>query len=670
MIGERYASWVVGISLGIGFLVVLDRLQIPYFLFYPRTTQTIIISSFYDYYFFLVSTICVPWTLVFCGIRPSIVICSGALSVWAVSFVLAVINESFVVPILYATVIFAAVLRVFRSDSRSRTLAEILPSAIGIFALVEWSSICYWISAAVNPHAVVGAASQELDANLTFFLYPAAIPLMLLLLFSWIWAPLIPRLSRPKARIVVRYRPSPPKPDSRMIIASLDLILITAIIVFFYPYLAGQSWIVGQDAYWRYIDPVNSLVSLSASQALNTSASHGVYVLFLYLIQSLTGIGASSIVKYAPLALAFATAAAVLFSTLRGRWSFQLATLSSISTLLWFPTTLGIYVDIQANWLALFFWLVFLGIYFANVEGKFLRYIIMAVLSFVILLVHPWTWGVFVTTLLFTAVISRHSTWSKHCVRAVVASLVLALPMGIAAYSLSRSLRSDLTNTIQLYVSGPANPVALLRFGDALTSLSYNLGPILSPILLLLCLVGAYVLARRRDFTANYLIAWTIAWCIGSILIAPTGLNPTNAGLNETGLWRMLYISPLPFFLALGMEKCVSICRQPVSDVSLAGLVSRVVPVLSILSFAIVGMGLFAISDANLRLLLVGLALLVALMFVLRFPNSRCLEALVMSVLVLVLLNAAFRTLFPLLLDPHNIFSSAVQGPSVPVPGR
>src|SRR5208282_4915526 len=128
-------------------------------------------------------------------------------------------------------------------------------------------------------------------------------------------------------------RPSPRKPDRRMIVAVLDLCAIIAIIVFFYPYLAGQTWIVGQDAYWRYITPVNSLVGLTTSQAFNTSSSHGVYVVFLYLIQSATGLSSVSIVKYAPLVLAFCTATAAFFAASRGGWNFQLAILTSISTL-------------------------------------------------------------------------------------------------------------------------------------------------------------------------------------------------------------------------------------------------------------------------------------------------------------------------------------------------
>jgi len=667
----RYANWVTGISLGIGLMVVLNQLQIPYYLFYPRTTQTILISSNYDYYIFLLSSISVPWAILSYRRRFARPVSLGIVSIWAISLVLAVMNEPSALAILYAIVICAAILAVFRSDARRYALAQILLSALTIFVLVEWSSICFWIQAAVDPRSGFGILSQALEANLTFFLYPLAIPMMLLLLFSWFWIPLISRLFRPKARLKIRYRPSPQKPDLRMIIAALDLCAIIALIVFFYPYLAGQSWVAGQDAYWIYIDPVNGLVGLLPSQAFSTSASHGAYVIFLYLIQSATGVGVASIVKYAPLALAFGTGSAVLFATLSGGWGFRSAILTSICTLLWLPTTIGIYVDIQANWLALFFWMVFLAVYFANSKAKVATYLILAVLSLVILLVHPWTWGVFATTLLLTAIISRKTAWSQHSLRTLVAALVLAIPLGTVGYSFSPSVRYDLTNTIQLYVSGPINPSSLLTFGDALANTFYNLGPALSPSILLLCLVGAYALARRRDITANYLLAWTAVWFIGSILVAPSGIHPTNPGLNETGLWRMLYISPLPFFLALGMEKCVSIAKRPASTVNVTSSLSlsRVIPVLSMLPLLTAGLALFLFSDANIRLLVVALALVLALLLIVRLQNYGCLEVVILSVLVMLVFNAAFRTLFPLALDPHNIFSSPPTGP-LPGSGR
>jgi hypothetical protein len=654
----KLLHWLIGISLSIGLLVLLNQLQIPYYLYYPRTTQTILISPSYDYYLFLISTISLPWTFAASWKRFSTPVSIGTVAVWTVSIALAILNQPAAVPILYAAMICAAALNVLRSESRRVAITEILSSTLSIFVLVEWASLFYWVSAALNPQARVGGLSEQLEANLTFFLYPLAIPIMLLLLFSWLWVPLIPRLPRFKSRLLVRYQPSPQKPGPRTIVAALDLFAIIAIIVFFYTYLAGQAWVVGEDTFWRYIQPLNALVGLTPSQAFNTSASHGVYVMFLYLIQSATGISPISIVKYAPLVLAFCTATAVFFAAQRGGWNFQLAILTSISTLLWMPTTLGIYVAIQANWVALLFWMIFLAIYFADSEPRIATYVILAVLSLIILIVHPWTWGVFATTLLLTGVLSRQSPWSRHSARTIVASLILALPVGVAAYALSPSLSSDFLNTIQLYISGPVNPITLLTFGAALANMFATLGPVLSPAILLLCLVGAYVLSRRRGITANYLIAWIVAWCVGSILVAPSGFNYTTPGLGESGLWRMLYVSPLPFLLALGMEKCLSIAKQPITIESSKGILFRVVPLLSMAPFVAAGAGLFMIWDVNVRLVLVAAALIVALFLVVSLPKYRSLDFLIVSVLALLLFNAAFRSLYPLVLDPHNIFTS------------
>jgi len=656
----KVLHWVTGVGLGIGLLVLLNQLQIPYFLYFPRTTQTMLISNSYDYYLFLILTISVPWTFAVSWKRFSTTVSMGTIAVWAVSIALAILNQPASVPILYAAVVCAAALNVLRSEARRVAVTEILRTTLSIFALVEWLSLFYWISAALNPQTRGADLSQQLEANLTFFLYPLAVPIVLLLLFAWLWVPLIPRLPRLRSQLVVRYQPSPQKPSLRTIVAALDLFAIVSIIVFFYTYLAGQTWVVGQDSFWRYIDPLNALAGLTPSQAFNTSTTHGVYVVFLYLIQSATGLGPVSIVKYAPLVLTFCTATASFFAALRGGWNFQLATLTSISTLLWMPTILGIYVAIQANWAALLFWMVFLAIYFANSRANISTYVILAVLSLIILVVHPWTWGVFASTLFLTAILSRQSTWSGHCARALVAALILALPVGVAAYSLSPSLRSDFLGTIQLYISGPVNPISLLSFGDALANMFANLGPVLSPTILLLSLVGAYDLSRRRGITANYLTAWIAAWCVGSILVAPSGFFPGNPGLSQTGLWRMIFVSPLPFLLALGMEKCLSISKQPMISESSKSVLFRVVPLLSTAPLIAAGAGLFMIWDPNIRLLIVVAALILMLPFTVSFRNYRTLDALIVLVLALLLLNAAFRSLFPLVLDPHNIFSTPV----------
>ena len=120
----------------------------------------------------------------------------------------------------------------------------------------------------------------------------------------------------------------------------------------------------------------------------------------------------------------------------------------------------------------------------------------------------------------------------------------------------------------------------------------------------------------------------------------------------------MLYISPLPFFLALGMERCLTIAKRLVAPVYSTGILQRVLPVLSMAPFLAVGSGLFIFWESDVRLLLVAVALAFALLLILKLQNYRSLEVIIVSLLILLLFNAAFRTLFPLVLDPHNIFTN------------
>jgi hypothetical protein len=120
----------------------------------------------------------------------------------------------------------------------------------------------------------------------------------------------------------------------------------------------------------------------------------------------------------------------------------------------------------------------------------------------------------------------------------------------------------------------------------------------------------------------------------------------------------MLYVSPLPFLLALGMGKCLSITKRPITPESPKGVPSRVVPLLSTAPFVAAGAGLFMFWDPNVRLVIVAAVLILVLPFLVSLPKYRTLDALIVSVLALLLFNAAFRSLYPLVLDPHNIFSS------------
>ena len=63
-----------------------------------------------------------------------------------------------------------------------------------------------------------------------------------------------------------------------------DLVPVLAIasicvLVGFYPYFHDPPWLVGTDAYWRYSDPLDRIVSTGDSNALSAAANerHGLY---------------------------------------------------------------------------------------------------------------------------------------------------------------------------------------------------------------------------------------------------------------------------------------------------------------------------------------------------------------------------------------------------------
>jgi hypothetical protein len=660
-IQTKIIRWLLGVSLGIGLLVLLNQFQIPYYLYYPRTTQTVLVSDSYDFYIFLITSASVPLTLAFLSRKISISGKLGLAAVWAVSLALTMTGQpgAFAVFSLYVCVICAAALNLFSGHLERSAFAEIFPSTLVIFLLVEFSALFYWPTAALNPLGRFGVQSEQLEANLTFALYSLAIVMLLLLLFSWLWIPLVQRFTRPRKHIVVRYEPTVNKWSWRPIAASLDLFAIISIIIFFYPYLAGQGWVVGVDSHVIYLDPLNALLSLPPSQALSASHAHnGAVLLALYLIERATNIGSFTLVKYAPLIFAFATASAVFFATLRGGWNLQLSLITSVCVLLWLPTTLGIYAGLQANWVALLSWMLFLITYFAKREWTVWNYIVAGLLSNVIFVVHPWTWGVFIATLLLTTLIAWRSGLRKRCLQGLLAALIITIPVGIAAYAFLPSLGPDLGKTIQLYSSTVLNPSSLLTFGGAMLELFYNWGSFLSPAILLLSLVGAYSLSRRRGLVSNYLLAWIVAWCVGSILIAPVDYNPVNVGFSETGLWRMLYVSPLPFLLALGVGKGVEFSKFLEAGIRSEAVRARVLQLSMVAPYAAFGAGLFVFWDTAIRFLIVSFALIFLFLLTIRFPRYHSFSALVVVFLVLLILNAAFRSLFPLLLDPHNLFSA------------
>jgi len=124
----------------------------------------------------------------------------------------------------------------------------------------------------------------------------------------------------------------------------------------------------------------------------------------------------------------------------------------------------------------------------------------------------------------------------------------------------------------------------------------------LSPLLLVLSILGVVALANRCDRLSLIVLAWIVAACATNVLAAPMGYNPLDATRGETQIFRAMFLTPFQVPAAIGLLSLKSALNGRLGCSRRAGLV-------------------------------VGLA--VALLF-------------------LAIVNGAFRALFPLLTDPHN----------------
>ena len=575
--------------------------------------------------------------------------------------ILLLINLTYGIPIVYLAVIILALVasaRLAEGEERRTTVAYLVVGAMTIFAMIECASIYYWVTSAVSPRGLFGVASQDLETALTYSAYPAAPALLLIILFSWVWIPIVTWARcnlRNKSLAPTNAPKQTERMNGRLFTASLGLLAILSILVFSFLYVAGRTWIVGVDSIWRYLKPLNSLSGQTVLQAVLASLriGHGVYLVVLYAVKSGTGISSFAIVKFAPLILTFCTSSFALLA-FRSTRSNSLALMSAISAIMWLPTSLGIFGGIQANWLAYALWMLFLASYLNGSDRlRVVRFIAQSLLSVGILMLHPWTWGVFLATVIVATLLSvRRLTDLRRGVTGVLSVVWLAIPIALGVFIYLPGIRADIANAFSLYSSSLLHPNVMFKFFGAWSEMWREWSSFLSPTLIIIALVGAFALAELDGDTKRYVLAWVAIWCVGSLLAAPLGYNPAKLATSQTQLWRMLYVSPLPILLALGIKKFVDLLGR--LEIPLSGGISWAQPTLLSAVICASSLPLFIVTTPIIRMisLVSGTVAILLLTVSLRADSSA--RIMIMIVLILIIVNAAFRSLFPLLLDPHN----------------
>jgi hypothetical protein len=662
-------SWLTGISVAIGLLVLLNQIQVPFFLYYPNVTATVLISGVLDRYIFLITSLCVPITLLVARDTwrnkfRSVVF--GIWVLWLGGAILLPIMFSYGISFIYLAIVILALAR-FKGHSdaheRSEEAAYFLLGATSIIALIECASVFYWVVAAFSPQALFGLASQGLETELTYAAYPIAPLLLLIIMSSWVWVPI---LGRARSRLQVSENNPRVQPetrvgrmsDRRLFFLFLDVLAILSVLVFYFLYAAGQLWVVGVDSQYRYVIPLNTLNGLGFFHALGISLSlgHGIYLGLLLIVERVTGLSSFLVVKYAPPVLTFCTSA-LTFLVFRGTQERNFAFPAALCTILWIPTTIGIWAGIQANWAAYALWMFFIACAF-NSFGKFraVSFVWQGLLSLGVLMLHPWTWGVFLATVMLASLfgIQRRADF-KHGLTAVVSAICLAVPIGVGAYVYFSGVSGDISNALALYSFPFVHVDSVFNlFPGAWLEMWREWSSFLSPTLILIALVGAWALNELRGEMKRYLLAWVATWCLGSLLVAAIGYLPADAAISETQLWRMLYLSPLPILLALGVSKLVNLSSRFVTAGSCR--FARLQPIVLSAAIGASSLPLFIFATPLIRLGSVMAGILAVVLLTYRFHMKDSPRLMITILLILIIVNAAFRSLFPLLLDPHNLY--------------
>jgi len=534
---------------------------------------------------------------------------------------------------------------------RRKLIWAFLASLLGIGAVVEIWSLSHWLYSGFVPLAGYEKTWPDLEMNLTYAwssLFPA---IFLATWLSPIWAFIAFKLYR----MTNRRRPVGSQisesPQVQQIKLGLDdfilllVLILICVVIGFYPYFHDPSWVVGTDAYWRYKDPLERVAGSPSVLAAASNERHGLYLLILYGIMSVTGLSPFDMVRVSPMMLAALLSTMTYLAVTRFRGSRTEGFFAGFLSATTFPTILGIFASIHANWFTLSVGLVALSILISlgqKTKRALWKALLVTLCGMVLLILHPWTWGIVALSALVAGLVFfAKKNWRMSAASSIV--LLSGLVSGALVYATgSDTERAKLIETVRIY-SAPLTAPSLVEhpFGviyDALRIWS----PFLDPLLMVLAIAGVVLLVRERASTYKvFMLSW----------MAVAGIGTFFAVTLNTEIWRIWYLQPLWLLGATGIRGLLQMGNSIYNEQA-----SYLVPARTALIIGIAGIAVFFLDPG------VGSAIFYVAAFSIvlihlggQRANARTILASAFVLFVLVFfLNHALRSLYPLILDPHN----------------
>jgi hypothetical protein len=534
---------------------------------------------------------------------------------------------------------------------RRQLVSIFLASLLGVGAVVEIWSLSHWLYSGFVPLAAYAKTWPDLEMNLTYawsWSFPA---IFLATWLSPIWAFIAFKLYRMANRRKPVGSQISERPQVQQIKLGLDdfilllVLILICVVIGFYPYFHDPSWLVGTDAFWRYKDPLDRVAGSPNVLAAASNERHGLYLLILYGLMSVTGLSPFDMVKVSPMILAALLSALTYLAVTRFRGSRTEGFFAGFLSATTFPTTLGIFASIQANWFTLSVGLVALSalISLGQTSRRALWKALLATLCGIVLLIlHPWTWGIVALSALVAGMVFlAKKNWKMFAASLTV--LLSGLVSGALVFAAgSDTEKAKLIETV-INFAGPLRAPSLIEHPFGVIYDAFRVwSPFLNPLLMVLAIVGIVLLVRER--ASNYKV-FMLSW------MAVAGIGTFFAVTLQTEIWRIWYLQPLWLLGATGIKGLLQMSNSIWNEQA-----SYLVPARTALILGIAGLVVFLLDPAVGSAIFYVAALSIVLIHLggqRASTKTVLVSAFVLFVLVF-FLNHALRSLYPLILDPHN----------------
>jgi hypothetical protein len=671
-----------------GLAAVLNAAKIGFFFYYPRQIQITLIDSGIDVLIWVASALFLSVLVIWCSKDQDFRLARTVIALLGMALSLTLLvpfeNDVFASAKTYLLFGFVAgefaLLAIWNAKHPHNqpriNISLVLIYFLAYFAVIETSSATFWVIRSFSSPTQIGLLDSAIELNFSYATYGLIPWMYVAFLFSWVWVPLTQKLISASKLFQNLFRAGGDENGSLLsektssdwlsILLDPKLFLVMAVAVFiaYYPYFQNPPWLVGTDAYWRYFDP---LMRMNLRGGLEGFAGalierHPVPLVLLYAAQLIFHATAFDMVRYAPIFLVVILGFfAWIFLARRRKMNFGLIVflLSTLSVV----TTVGFYSSILANWMALVCWMLFFA-YVAFMPGEKLRardVLVLLIISTLVLLLHPWTWGVFAAAVIVAAALTFQDRRFRQS--AAMLLLVIALTAVLAFLSVTLLAGSQgwrEVNALDLYTYAIQNPSTMLFFWDAVKRLTEIWSPFFSSLYIAISIIGVFCLrgSNLSPWRRNLIIGWLCVSGLGSILVAPIGFDPARPTETESQLWRLFFLTPFfltaPFGIAWLAQLPVRF-RSAVRDKLKGGVATTDAPIwLGIL----LGLGVLL---AWLPVWGRPLFLLVIIPLSTAFFLERCkgdeamfVSEIIVATFVLIVFNSTARSLSQLLLDPHN----------------